>query len=280
MSKLNLYLFLLIASVLFTSTSFCQSGNRMEDFKKFDVTGNGYLSGTEVTACGCKHLDADGDGVVTGSEYVQGASAPAKKEKITTGHTPTGKPTKGSNVIGKRVEVNDRAYWYKATIIETKGDLYKVHFDGYSAADDKWVSRAYMRDLDVNENAITVSCSFAPPPGNFSNTSPASDGLFKKEVYDWYNRTVNGTLTRPTRIGVVFTSFERQQAYKNTVTVVPGRGAIRRHEGAPANTTIYPVKMTYHVCEDYNGEISQKQVNTTFSFFINKDGEWTCSKDS
>ncbi|QJX45465.1 hypothetical protein HMJ29_00340 [Hymenobacter taeanensis] len=180
----------------------------------------------------------------------------------------------------KRVEVNESGHWYKATVLEQKGDLSRVHFDGYGSADDKWVHRSYIRSLTENGSAVTVNCSFTPPPGTFTNSSPASDALFKKEVYDWYNRLANGTLTRPSRIGVVFTYFSRGAAYQNTVTNVPGRGATRKHDGAPANATIYPVKMTFHVCEDYNGTISQKQVNSDFSFFIDRDGAWTCSKDN
>jgi hypothetical protein len=156
----------------------------------------------------------------------------------------------------------------------------KVHFDGYGSSDDKWVHRSYIRDLDENREAVSVTCSFTPPPGNFNGSSPASDALFQREIYDWYNRLVNGSLSRPTRIGIVFTSFNRNAAYKNTVVNIPGRGATRRHEGAPVNATIYPVKATFFVCEDYNGSVSQKQVNSDFSFFISKDGEWTCSKDN
>ncbi|OYU94107.1 MAG: hypothetical protein CFE21_17530 [Bacteroidetes bacterium B1(2017)] len=193
---------------------------------------------------------------------------------------PVAETKKVTGIKGKRIEVNDRAYWYKATVLEQKGDLYKVHFDGYSSVEDKWVHRSYTRDLGENGEAVTVTCSFAPPSGNFTNASPASDALFKREVYDWYNRLVNGSLSRPIRVGVVFTSFERGTAYKNTVQNLAGRGATRKHEGAPVNATIYPVKMIFHVCEDYNGTISQKQVNSDFSFFINKDGEWTCSKDN
>jgi hypothetical protein len=193
---------------------------------------------------------------------------------------PVAETKKVTGIKGKRIEVNDRAYWYKATVLEQKGDLYKVHFDGYSSVEDKWVHRSYTRDLGENGEAVTVTCSFTPPPGKFTNASPASDALFKREVYDWYNRLVNGSLSRPIRVGVVFTSFERGTAYKNTVQNVAGRGATRKHEGGPVNATIYPVKMIFHVCEDYNGTISQKQVNSDFSFFINKDGEWTCSKDN
>ncbi|MFD2720746.1 hypothetical protein ACFST9_18640 [Hymenobacter monticola] len=195
-------------------------------------------------------------------------------------HAHQTKATPLQNPAGKRVEVNDGGHWYKATILEQKGDLSKVHYDGYGSADDKWVHRSYIRDLDKSGAATTVACAFGPPPGTFSAASAPSDALFKREVYDWYSQLATGTSGRPNRVGLVFTYFSRGTAYKNTAANVPGRGATRRHSGAPANTTIYPVKMTYYVCEDYKGQVAQKQVNSDFSFFINQAGEWTCSKDN
>ncbi|MEO7053687.1 MAG: hypothetical protein ABI191_01825 [Rhizomicrobium sp.] len=41
-------------------------------FARFDTTGNGYLSGTEIQACGCAAADANGDGRVTQAEYLAG----------------------------------------------------------------------------------------------------------------------------------------------------------------------------------------------------------------
>lgn len=280
---LQFSLAIVIGTLSWSSCSGQQSNQKLiDEFKTYDQSANGYLSGTEIAACNCKSFDTNGDNIITDIEFLKGKGSKelVNKERKTLPNNITPKKVNAQSAVGKRVEVNDRAYWYKATIIDQKGDLYKVHFDGYGDSDDKWVSRAYMRDLNANEEPVTVTCSFTPPPGNFSNSSPASDDLFKREVYDWYNRIVNGSLTRPTRIGVVFTTFNRSQPYKNTVTNVPGRGATRKHEGAPVNSTIYPVKMTFHVCEDYNGSVSQKQVNSDFSFFINKDGEWTCSKDN
>lgn len=181
---------------------------------------------------------------------------------------------------GSKVEVNVRAYWYKATVLDQKEDLFYVNYDGYSAAENQWVHKSQVRGLAPNGEAVTITCNYTPPPGNFTNSSPASDALFKREIYDYYARTVNGTLSRPTRIGIVFTTYSRGATYKNTVTNVPGQGATRKHEGAPVNAIIYTAATTYFVCEDYPSGVTQKQVNANFSFFINKDGEWTCSKDN
>ena len=183
--------------------------------------------------------------------------------------------------VGQRVEVNVSAHWYKSTILAVNGDKYRVHYDGYPSSDDQCVHFTQIRRLAGDGNAVKVNCDFIPPPGNFSSSSPASDALFKRKLYDYYNLTVNSTLSRPVAIGITFNSFTRGIPFKNTVVNVPGRGATRRHSGAPVNTTIYPVRASYFVCEKYkDGSVTQKEVNADFSFFISKDGEWTSSKDN
>lgn len=181
---------------------------------------------------------------------------------------------------GQVVEVNYSAHWYRSVILQVDGDRYFVHYEGYPSSDDKWVKREYIRTLGADGKATAVNCIFTPPSGNYSNSSAASEGLFKKELYDWYNVLVNGTLTRPVAVGIVYQTFLMKAGYRNTVANLPGRGATRKHSGAPVNAMIYPVRTTYFVCEQYNSGVSQKEVTADFSFFINKDGEWTCSKDS
>ncbi|MEJ7627424.1 MAG: hypothetical protein WKF35_11210 [Ferruginibacter sp.] len=181
---------------------------------------------------------------------------------------------------GQKVEVNYNGHWYKSTILQIDGDRYKVHYEGYPASDDAWLLASYIRTLDNDGNPVSVTCSFAAPPGNFNNNSPASIPLFKRELYDWYQGLVTGGLSAPTEIGIVFKTFTTGEPYMNTVSNIAGRGAVRKHSGAPANKIIYPFNTTYFVCENYNSGNFQKEVNADFSFFINKEGEWTCSKDN
>lgn len=182
--------------------------------------------------------------------------------------------------MGQRVEVNYNGHWYKSTIVQINGDKYKVHYDGYPSSDDSWVTASYVRMLAADGKPETVPCNFTVPAGNYTNKSSASEGLFKKELYNWYKLTVTGGVSSPVAIGIVYKSFVMQPAYKNTVSNIPGRGAVRRHAGAPVNAAIYVVRATYFVCEQYNSGVSQKQVTADFSFFINKEGGWTCSKDN
>ncbi|HEY0060328.1 MAG TPA: hypothetical protein VGB56_14420, partial [Flavisolibacter sp.] len=44
----------------------------LQEFNKFDITENGYLSGTEVTACNCKNYDTNGDNRITKEEFFTG----------------------------------------------------------------------------------------------------------------------------------------------------------------------------------------------------------------
>lgn len=183
--------------------------------------------------------------------------------------------------VGQRVEVNVSAHWYKSTILAVDGDKYRVHYDGYPSSDDQWVHFTQIRRLAAAGNVAKLTCNFNPPGGSFSNNSPASEGLFKRELYDYYNLTVNGTSGRPVAIGISFNSFIQSASFKNTVTNVPGRGAMRRHSGAPVNAVVYPVRASFILCEKYkDGSVSQREINADFSFFISKDGEWTSSKDN
>jgi hypothetical protein len=60
-----------------------------QQFARYDVNEDGWLSGTELNACGCRSADADGDGEVTKAEFVGaflrrgGAPAPASVQRST-----------------------------------------------------------------------------------------------------------------------------------------------------------------------------------------------------
>ena len=45
-------------------------GSAEQQFARYDITEDGWLSGTELNACGCRGADADGDGEVTKAEFV------------------------------------------------------------------------------------------------------------------------------------------------------------------------------------------------------------------
>ena len=182
--------------------------------------------------------------------------------------------------VGQKVEVRNSGHWYKSTILNIDGDRYRIHFEGYPSSDDVWILRSYIREIEVAKNKTNANCVFGPPSGSYNNNSTASAGLFKKKIYDWYNMSVNkASISAPKAVGVEFTNFTMEPAYKNIVVVDASGRANRKHNGAPQNTLIYTAKTNYIVCERYSSGDSQTQVWSTFSLYKNSSGEWTCSKD-
>jgi|GEM_PF-1777468 len=47
----------------------------------------------------------------------------------------------------QKVEVEWKGKWYKATILETKGKSYKVHYDGYASSNDEVVPTSRIRTI-------------------------------------------------------------------------------------------------------------------------------------
>lgn len=126
------------------------------------------------------------------------------------------------------------------------------------------------------EATQNAECSFEPPAPEHSNTAPFSANLAKREIYDGYKMSANGTLSAPLKVGVKFLSFQLASSYKNTVRNVPGVGAKRINDAAPPNTTIYRVKSKHIVCEEYSDGVQRRQVTSDYDCFKNRDGEWVC----
>jgi len=191
---------------------------------------------------------------------------------------------------GERVEVdvNGDGKWVKATIKEVNfgpyvnGD-YLVRLDAPDAIggiEYTFLSHHFnqIRAIGSATNSITSSCVFGPPPGTFSDHSVASTPLFQYIVYNKLNNFATGAPGSPVRIGLTFISFETAKAYKNNVSVKPGRGAVRINEAAPADAMVYPATITYIICEDYHPGIKSKKVETKYEFFIDRFGKWNASQ--
>jgi len=136
---------------------------------------------------------------------------------------------------------------------------------------------------DVNKPAIkdetTATCAFGAPPGDASKNAKASEGLFKRKIYDRYNVYANGSTTAPLRVGITFVSFQVSKPFINVVRVDRVVGAYRVNDAAPVNATIYPVISKHVVCEEYRDRTLRKQVENKYACFKNKDGEWVCGAD-
>jgi len=121
-----------------------------------------------------------------------------------------------------------------------------------------------------------TNCSFNAPGPEVSSTDNFSIALAKRKIYDTYAKNVNGTGLAPLKVGITFTSFSTGQSYKNTVTIDAGRGAIRKYDGAPAGTTLYPVFSKHITCEQYKDATERTSVEASYVCFKNKDGNWAC----
>jgi hypothetical protein len=188
------------------------------------------------------------------------------------------------------LNVDGKGIWYKGFIKEVNfGAGYSGYYlvrldkgvDVYGGGNEFMVSSGYfnlMRPEGNKGETDLKDCSFVPPPGTFTNRSPASVALFKRIVYDKKMMFVNGSIGRPVRIAISFLSVEMGKSYKNTVSVVPGRGAKRINDAAPVNAVIYPATVKYIICEDYNPGIERKMVEAKHEFYIDRFGKWTSSE--
>lgn len=194
--------------------------------------------------------------------------------------------------LNQRIELNvdNKGVWYKGYVkeVQTSSDgtfVYLVHLDkgveSYGGGTEFTVSPRYygmMHPEGEAANPNPANCQFGPPPGTFTGASPASLPLFKRVLYNRLNLLATGVGGYPARIGVSFLVFDVAKAYKNTVSVVPGRGAQRINDAAPPDATIYPATIKYILCEDYNPGIMRKMVESKWEFFVDRFGEWTASK--
>ena len=196
--------------------------------------------------------------------------------------------------VNQRIELNvdNKGVWYKGYVKEVQGGesgtaSYLVHLDKgvdtYGGGTEFMVTPRYYGQLRAEGEAANpnpANCSFGPPPGTFTNSSPASVALFKRVLYNRLNMLATGVGGYPKQIGVSFLSFDVAKTYRNTVSVVPGRGAQRINDAAPPDAVMYPASIKYILCEDYNPGIMRKMVETKWEFFIDRFGEWNASKGS
>lgn len=118
-------------------------------------------------------------------------------------------------------------------------------------------------------------CDFAPPGPKTVGTDRFSATVAKREIYDNYEIGVRaGGTTSPLNIGVTFLSLQLGQSFRNFAT-----GGYRINDAAPVNAAIYHVRSKHIVCEQYRDRTLRRQVESGYSCFKNRDGEWACGID-
>ncbi|WP_207496949.1 agenet domain-containing protein [Aridibaculum aurantiacum] len=79
--------------------------------------------------------------------------------------------------VNQQVEVNWKGKWYKARILEVKGNNYKVRYDGYSSKWDETVTAARIRGLNAEKPAAnTASAKPAVKTGKYGCTASKYSG--------------------------------------------------------------------------------------------------------
>ena len=105
---------------------------------------------------GVAYVDLNHDGAITLAEFASHAHADMAlgEEQLSTFATTGGfdqqmvmsrAPALGSERIGERGQIQWHKDWWPVRVIEEKGGKLKVHYIGYSAGDDPWVTPDKMR---------------------------------------------------------------------------------------------------------------------------------------
>lgn len=108
-----------------------------------------------------------------------------------------------------------------------------------------------------------------------------SETAAKSAIYERYGfEKDTGGLSSPLALGVTFINLNLLDSYTNSVTVVPGRGAQRKHDGAPVGATVYRFHAKYIVCRKYSDSTRRTQYENDNVCFKAKNGNWDCPVDS
>lgn len=126
------------------------------------------------------------------------------------------------------------------------------------------------KEATAQPQAGTDDCPFNETPGKVTATAKASEGLFKRVIYERYRDMESGR-----RVGVTFLTFRLANSFVNRLT---NNGLL--HDGAPQGATVYRYKTDYFVCVRYTDSILRTEVKEGyFACFKDKSGDWACAED-
>lgn len=181
----------------------------------------------------------------------------------------------GQYAIGQRVLatpfglLRDESY-RKCTITSAQpdpnvGTMYGVTCDDPKggASNDYKVRPAWIKLGNAGPAPKTPPCPFTVPP-DVASTRP-SVALFKRRIYD-----VLAIQGAGRRIGVTYESFRQGATFKNRKDI------LGYAQGAPDGATIYPVKTTLLLCDEYDSAILRWRYEEKYNCFRNEFAEWRC----
>jgi hypothetical protein len=123
-------------------------------------------------------------------------------------------------------------------------------------------------------------CDYTAQPA-LGSAGKFSEAIAKSGIYERYSFEKDiGGISSPEDVGVNFLEIKLLGSYVNTVTVVPGRGAQRKDDGAPVNATIYRFHAKYIVCRKFSDSTRRTQFDSDNVCFKDKSGKWACAVDS
>ena len=150
---------------------------------------------------GRSYADIDGDGDVTLGEVAENerrdmAFAEGQQASFGSSGFPAetvianALPSKNS-VIGRRVLVRSEGEWYKARVIDARGNRLRVHYFGYEDFHDEWVLPKQIRGSGVSESPTATD--WQKPVRQFGRV----DGWIRQGSEQSPASTRNGWLTTP-----------------------------------------------------------------------------------
>jgi len=186
----------------------CYSGELMKDARRLEArisyaaltsatsekTSTQNWTFTEMLLAGLRgrsYVDLDGNGDITLSEIAENERrdmAFAEDQQASfaaNGLSPeivmANAPQTTNPAIGRRVVVRSEGDWYKARVIDTRGNRLRVHYFGYEDSDDEWVLARQIRE---NRGSESRTAEWGKPErqfgrvdgwvGNTSNQTPAT----------------------------------------------------------------------------------------------------------
>jgi hypothetical protein len=85
--------------------------------------------------------------------------------------------------IGSQIEIYGvDGKWYKASVLDISGNQYKVHYEGYDASNDRWITREQFRTINaLNASAVKPAVDQSSGASYGAGTKKEEKGAIKQE---------------------------------------------------------------------------------------------------
>jgi len=154
------------------------------DFRRFDITESGWLSGTELDACGCRRYDTDKDGEVTLAEYEAGRLREGNSKPAPSPRRPAPPPVRTAAAEFARVDINEDG-WLSGTELKAcdciawdkdrNGEVTRAEYlAGAATANSKKSSAANHADPPTKHAPVEPARPSTPTPTPSPAPKPAA----------------------------------------------------------------------------------------------------------